>query len=46
MRAVAVCSRRPERAHAAAQQFGAELATTDFRELVKRPEVEAVVAVG
>ena len=43
LRAVAVCSRRPERAHSVAQQFGAELATTDFRELVKRPEVEAVI---
>jgi predicted dehydrogenase len=40
---MAVCSRRAERAHVAAQAFGATIATTDFRELVERSDVDAVI---
>jgi predicted dehydrogenase len=43
LRAIAVCSRRPERAHTVAREFRVPMATTDFRELVKRPEVDAVI---
>ena len=42
-RIAAVCSRRAERAHAAAQLFGASLATTDYRELVERSDIDAVI---
>lgn len=38
-----VCSRRAERAHAAAQTFGASIATTDYRELVERSDIDAVI---
>jgi predicted dehydrogenase len=40
---VAVCSRRPERAHLAAAQFGIKTALSDFRELMHSPEIDAVV---
>ena len=40
---MAVCSRRAERAHSAAQAFGATIATTDYRELVERTDVDAVI---
>ena len=43
LRAMGVCSRRAERAHDVAREFGAPLATTDFRELVKRPDIDAVI---
>ena len=42
-RIMAVCSRRAERAHSAAQAFGATIATTDYRELVERSDVDAVI---
>lgn len=38
-----VCSRRAERAHSAAQTFGATIATTDYRELVERSDIDAVI---
>lgn len=41
--AVSVCSRRPERALAAALDHGVPNHTTDYRELVNDPEVEAVI---
>src|SRR5688572_2339440 len=34
---VAVCSRRPERAHLAAAQHGLRLAVSDHRELIRNP---------
>jgi predicted dehydrogenase len=40
---MAVSSRRAERAHVAAQAFGATIATTDYRELVERSDVDAVI---
>lgn len=40
---VAICSRRPDRALAAALDFGIPSHLTDFRELATAPEVEAVV---
>ena len=43
LRAMGVCSRRAERAHDVAREFGAPLATTDFRELVRRPDIDAVI---
>ena len=39
----AVCSRRADRALAAALDFGAESHTTDYRELVRDPDLEAVI---
>jgi predicted dehydrogenase len=40
---VAVCSRRPERAHLAAAQHGIQTAVSDYRELMRDPDVDAVV---
>lgn len=40
---VAVCSRRADRALAAALDHGVPTHTTDFRELIQDPEVEAVI---
>ena len=40
---VAICSRRPDRALAAALDYGIPTHLTDYRELVRSPEVEAVV---
>src|SRR3954452_7432946 len=40
---VAVCSRHPERAHLAAAQHGIQTAVSDFRELMRDPDVDAVV---
>lgn len=40
---VSVCSRRPERALAAALDHGVPNHTTDYRELIADPEVEAVI---
>lgn len=40
---VAVCSRRPERAHLAAAQHGIKNAVSDFKELIRSPEIDAVV---
>jgi predicted dehydrogenase len=40
---VAVCSRHPERAHLAAAQHGIQTAVSDFRELMRNPDVDAVV---
>ncbi len=42
-RIVALCARRTERLRVAAQQDGAELATSDWREVVEHPEVNLVV---
>jgi len=39
----AVCTTRSETAEAARVAFGARLAFTDFREMVKSPEIDAVV---
>ncbi|MBI4552678.1 MAG: Gfo/Idh/MocA family oxidoreductase [Candidatus Latescibacteria bacterium] len=41
-RLVAICSRREEQARYSAQQFGAELATTSFEQVLRHPGVEAV----
>ena len=41
-RLVAACDNDPERAQAAAAQYGAEATSTDFAELVRRPEVEGI----
>lgn len=38
----AVCTTRTETAEAARKAFGAKLAFTDFREMVKSPEIDAV----
>lgn len=40
---VAVCSRRPDRAHFVAAQHGIPLAVGDFRQLLRNPQVDAVV---
>jgi predicted dehydrogenase len=40
---VAVCSRRPERAHLAAAQHGIPIASFDYRELMRSSEIEAVI---
>jgi predicted dehydrogenase len=39
---VAVCDIAPEQAALAGRQFGAEFVTTDYQELLARPEVDAV----
>src|SRR5262245_24714380 len=41
----AVCTTRPETAEEARKAFGAKLAFTDFREMVKSPEIDAVAVV-
>jgi predicted dehydrogenase len=41
-RLVAACDNDPARAAAAAQEYGAAAAVTDFEELVRRPEVQAI----
>src|SRR5688572_16677936 len=41
----AVCTTRPESAEAAKKEFGAKLAFTDFREMVRSPEIDAVAVV-
>lgn len=38
-----VCSRRPERALMIASKYGVRKSTTDFRELIRDPEIDAVV---
>jgi len=40
---VAICSRRPERARAAAADHGIPSFVTDFREMVRDPQIDAVV---
>src|SRR4051812_6644814 len=40
---VAVCSRRPERAHLAAAHHGIKRAVADYRELVRDPDIDALV---
>jgi predicted dehydrogenase len=40
---VAVCARRPERAHLAAAQHGVKIALSDFRVLVRDAGIDAVV---
>lgn len=40
---VSICSKRPDRAHMIAAQHGIKKATGDFRELVRDPDVEAVI---
>ena len=40
---VAICSRRPERARAAAADHGISSFVTDFREMVRDPQIDAVV---
>ena len=42
-RIVALCARRPQRLRAAAREDGAELATSDWREVVDHPEVNFIV---
>jgi len=39
----AVCTTRPESAQEARKAFGAKLAFTDFREMARSPEVDAIV---
>jgi len=39
----AVCSRRADHAHAAAQLYGASLSTTDYRDLVDRSDIDAFI---
>jgi predicted dehydrogenase len=41
----AVCTTRPESAEEARKAFGAKLAFTDFREMVRSPEIDAVAVV-
>jgi predicted dehydrogenase len=41
-RIVAVCDREPDRAAAAARQYGAELATQDHRELLERDDIDII----
>lgn len=40
---VAVCARRPERAHLAAAQYGVKVALSDFRVMLRDPGIDAVV---
>lgn len=40
---VGVCARRPERAHLVAAQHRIKLVTTDYRELIRHPDVDAVI---
>ncbi len=40
---VAVCARRPERAHLAAAQYGVKVALSDFRVLLRDQGIDAVV---
>jgi predicted dehydrogenase len=40
---VAVCARRPDRAHLAAAQHGVKVALSDFRVLLRDAEIDAVV---
>jgi predicted dehydrogenase len=39
----AICSKRAERAHMVASQFGVRKTTIDYRDLVRDPEIDAVV---
>jgi predicted dehydrogenase len=39
----AVCSRRPERAHLTAAQYGIDVALSDYKELLRSPGIDAVV---
>ncbi|HEX9527529.1 MAG TPA: Gfo/Idh/MocA family oxidoreductase, partial [Streptosporangiaceae bacterium] len=39
---IAVCDREPDRARAAAAQFGAQVAATDYRELLKRDDIDII----
>lgn len=41
----AVCTTKPETAEEAKEAFGAKLAFSDFREMVKSPEIDAVAVV-
>ena len=41
-RLIAACDVDPDRAQAAAREYGAESTAIDFEELVRRPEVEAI----
>src|SRR5437763_16406291 len=41
-RLAAACDDDPSRAQAAAERYGAAIAATDFEEVVRRPEVEAI----
>jgi predicted dehydrogenase len=41
-RIVGVCDREPERAAAAAERYGAEVATEDYRELLDRADIDVI----